>query len=240
MREPDRRESVSNLRRMHEDSTGPELDHIVIAARRREDIDTQLTELGLTAGSGRAIPGTGLSNVVVAVGSQLLEIHYPDGSPIAEDTPPYARIQREALAANPDVALLPVAWLVRFRTEELLREASARVGYPVVAVPAEPPNNAAHLLGALGAAFDRPWLPAFIHWTRPPHLPPTLADDHGRVPNEGRLGLDVSAPDNALADWCGSAPSGVRLETGGAGPLRAWIHHAGTEPRAIGLPPTTR
>lgn len=146
----------------------------------------------------------------------------------------------EALAAHPDTTLLPVAWLVRYGTEDLLREASTQVGRPVMEMPAEPPNNAPYLLGAFGTAFDRPWLPMFIHWTRPPHLPPTLADDHGRAPNEGWLELDVSAPDDAVADWCGTVPAGVRLEAGSAGPLRVWIHHADAEPRAVGLPPTSR
>lgn len=216
--------------------TGPVLDHVVLAARRREDIDTHLIELGLTAGSSRAIPGTGLSNVVVAVGSQLLEFHHPDGSPVAEGAPPYARVQRETLAAHPDASLVPVAWIVRYGTEAELREASARVGHPVIEVPAEPPNNAPYLLGGFGAAFERPWLPAFLHWSQPPHLPPTLAEDHGRTAQEGRLGLDVSAPDDAIVQWCGSVPADVRVEAGTAGLLRVWIHRPGTEPAAVGLP----
>jgi len=41
--------------------TGPVLDHVVLAARDRDDVDTHLAALELTAGSSRAIPGTGLS-----------------------------------------------------------------------------------------------------------------------------------------------------------------------------------
>lgn len=225
---------------MREHPSEPVLDHVVLAARRHEDIDDQLAELGLTAGSGRVIPGAGLSNVVVAIGSQLLEIHYPDGSPVAEGAPPYASLQRKALAANPGTTLAPVAWVVRYGTEDALRAASERAGYPVVAVPAEPPNNAPYLMGAFGAAFDRPWLPMFIHWTNAPHVPPTLADDHGRKPNAGWLGLDVSAPDDAILGWCGGEPAGVRVESGNAGPLRVWLHRDGAEPKAIGLLPTIR
>ncbi|MGC7102875.1 hypothetical protein ACPZ19_50125 [Amycolatopsis lurida] len=140
---------------MYENSTGPVLDHIVLAARRRKDIDAQLAELGLTPGSERAIPGTGLSNVVVAVGSQLLEIHYPDGTPVAEGAPPYARIQQQALAATPDTALVPVAWVVRYRTEGRLREVSTRVGYPVIEihphVTATVYNRLRSVAGSLGS-----------------------------------------------------------------------------------------
>lgn len=212
------------------------LDHVVLAARSRDDIDEQLADVGLRAGSSRSIPGAGLANVVVAVGTQLLELHYPDGSPIADGGPPYARVQREALDANPATALVPVAWIVRYETEDLLREAGTRVGYPVLEIPPEPPNNAPYLLGGLGAAFERPWLPAFIHWSRSPHLPPTLVGDHDTGPNEGWLSLDVSGPEHELRDWCGSIPSGVNLEEGHAGPLRVWVHRTHDEPKAIGLP----
>jgi Glyoxalase-like domain len=223
-------------RPMHDDEPGPALDHVVLAARSRDDIDEQLAELGLSVGSGRAIPGAGLSNVVVAVGTQLLELHYPDGSPVDEGGPPFAQVQQVALRANPDSALVPVAWLVRYATEDLLREASTRVGYPVMEIPPEPPNNAPYLLGGFGAAFERPWLPALIYWTRSPHLPPPLVDDLDSGPNEGWLSLDVSAPDNDVREWCGSIPSGVDLEAGLGGPLRVWHHQTGADPRAIGLP----
>ncbi|MDY7105155.1 MAG: hypothetical protein S0880_28550 [Actinomycetota bacterium] len=222
---------------MHDATVGPALDHVVLAARSRADIDAQLAAMGLEAGSSRSIPGAGLSNVVVAVGTQLLELHHPDDTPIAAAAPPYARIQQEALRAHPDVALVPVAWLVRFETEPQLREASARAGYPVVAVPAEPPNDAPHLLGGLGAAFDRPWLRAFIHWSRPPHLPPTLVADHDRGPNDGHLGLDVSGPADEIATWCGTLPPDVTVEAGDAGPLRVRIHRADADPAIIGIPP---
>ncbi|MEJ3653298.1 hypothetical protein WEH80_18805 [Actinomycetes bacterium KLBMP 9759] len=220
------------------DSSEAVLDHIVLATRSRDDVDSLLTELGLAAGSGRSIPGAGLSNVVVAVGTQLLEFHYPDGGTIDEGSPPFARVQREALTAHPDVAAIPVAWLVRYPTEDLLRRASARVALPVIEVPAEPPNDAPYLLGGFGAAFERPWLPAFIHWPRFPHVPPPLVGDRDRGPNEGWLGLDVSGPEDELRAWCGSIPRGVTIEAGNAGPLRARIHHADTGSRTIGLPAT--
>lgn len=221
---------------MSDDAIAPVLDHVVLAARSRADIDRQLTALGLTAGSGRAIPGTGLSNVVVAVGTQLLELHHPDGTPVEAGGPPYARVQQEALSAHPDTPLVPVAWLVRFATEELLRAVSARAGYPVAAIPPEPPNDAPYLLGGFGAAFERPWLPAFIHWSRPPHLPPALVADHDRGPNDGRLGLDVSGPEDELGDWCGAIPADVTVEAGRAGPLRVRIHRTGADAATIGLP----
>ncbi len=217
------------------ESPGPVLDHVVLAARSRDDIDARLAELGLTAGSSRTIPGAGLANVVVAVGTQLLELHYPDGSPIEEGGPPYARVQREVLRAHPDVPLVPVAWLVRFESEDLLRAASVRAGYPVLAMPPEPPNDAPYLLGGLGAAFERPWLPAFIHWSFPPHLPPPLVDDRTRGPNEGWLTLDVAGPEAELHEWCGAPPEHVDVVAGHAGPLRVWVHTPDTEARAIGL-----
>ena len=171
------------------------LDHVVLAARRREDIDEPLAALGLVPGSARSIPGTGPSNVVVAVGTQLLELHYPDASPVDEGSPPYAHIQRQVLDTHLDTALVPVAWVVRFGSEGRLRAAGRRVGYPVIDAPPEPPNGAPYLLGGLGAAFERPWLPAFIHWPHPPHLPPRLVGDAASEPVEGKLGLDVSGPE---------------------------------------------
>ncbi|MDT0269022.1 VOC family protein [Streptomyces sp. DSM 44915] len=222
---------------MTEPSVEPVLDHVVLAARDRAAIEEALAALGLRAGSGRAIPGAGLSNVMVAVGSQLLELHYPDGSPVAEGAPPYAQAQRAALAAHPDVPLVPVAWVVRYPSEAELRAASARVGYPVVEVPAEPPNEAPHLLGGLGAAFERPWLPALIHWSAAPHLPPTLVEDRGRGPNEGRLTLDVSGPADELRAWCGALPRRVEIGAGTAGPLRAWLRRPDGTSAALGLPP---
>ncbi|MFI1023315.1 VOC family protein [Streptomyces olivaceus] len=214
----------------------PVLDHVVLAARSLDAIDDALAELGLTAGSGRAIPGSGLSNRMVAVGTQLLELHYPDGTPVAEDGPPYALTQRRALQAHPELTLVPVAFVVRYPTEDSLRAASEQAGYPVLEMPPEPPNGGAYLLGGLGAGFERPWLPAFIHWAQSPHLPPALVDDHDRGPNEGRLTLDVSGPPDELRAWCGSAPEGVTVEEGVAGPLRVWIHRSeGTQ--AVGLPP---
>ena len=220
------------------ESRGPVLDHVVLAARSRADIDAQLAELGLAAGSGRSIPGAGLANVVVAVGTQLLEAHYPDGTPVEEGGPPYARTQRETLEAHPDVTMIPVAWVVRFESEHLLRAASDRAGYPTIAVPSEPPNNGPYLLGGFGAAFERPWLPAFIHWSRPPHLPPPLVKDRVRGPNQGWLTLDVAGPEAELHEWCGSVPGRVRVEAGQAGPLRVWVHAPHRAARAVGLPPT--
>lgn len=215
--------------------SGPVLDHVVLAARSRSDIDSQLAEIGLRPGSARAIPGAGLSNVVVAVGTQLLELHHPDGSAVAEDAPPYLRVQQEALEAHPDAAVVPVAWVVRFDTDEGLRTVSEAAGYPVLEIPAEPPNNAPYLMGGFGAAFERPWLPMFIHWPTPPHVPPRLVADRDRTPT-GRLGLDVSGPEVELRDWCGGVPSGVRIEAGHAGPLRVRIHGEGAESHVIGLP----
>jgi hypothetical protein len=221
---------------MGDEAPGPVLDHVVLAARRRDDIDRELTALGLRAGSSRSIPGAGLSNIVVAIGTQLLEFHYPDGTPVQAGGPPYARVQQEALSAHPDTALIPVAWLVRYETEDLLRTVSARAGYPVAAIPPEPPNEAPYLLGGFGAAFERPWLPAFIHWSRPPHLPPTLVADHDRGSNDGWLGLDVSGPADELRAWCGAIPPTVNVEAGRAGPLRVRIHRADAEPATVGLP----
>lgn len=213
----------------------PALDHVVVAARDRTSIEKLLSEAGLTAGSSRVIPGAGLSNIVVAVGTQLLEFHHPDGNEAAPGAPPFAQIQATVLAAHPEVDLIPVAWLIRFPTADLLRAASARVQCPVAEVPAEPPNNAAHLLGALGPAFTRPWLPAFLHWLDAPHVPPRLADDHDG-PVAGQIGLEVSGPEDELRDWCGGWPDGVSALPGRAGPQRVSVHRPGLPDLWIGVP----
>ncbi|MGW3974479.1 VOC family protein [Streptomyces ardesiacus] len=213
----------------------PALDHVVLAARSLDDIDAALAGLGLTAGSGRAIPGAGPSNRMVPVGTRLLELHYPEGTPVANDGPPCALAQRHALQAHPELTLVPVAFVVRYPAEDSLRAPSGQAGYPVPEMPPEPPNGGAYLLGGLGAGFERPWLPALIHWTQPPHLPPTLVDDHDRGPNEGRLTLDASGPPDELPAWRGSVPEGVTVEEGGAGPLRVWIHPS-EGAQAVGLP----
>ncbi|MFP5020337.1 VOC family protein [Pseudonocardia phyllosphaerae] len=202
--------------------SGPQLDHVVLATRSRADADTAIGDLGLTAGSRRALPGTGLSNVVVAVGSQLLEIHHPDGSEVTPDAPPYGRIEQRVLADRPDAFAAPVAWVLRLPTETALRETAERLGYPVVEIPAEPPNNAGHLLTGLGANLDRPWLPIFMHWVAPPHVPPRLADATGEPP-AGHLELEISAPEDALREWCPDLPDAVSVQPGRDGPLRVRI-----------------
>lgn len=188
------------------------LDHVVLAARRREDIDEPLAALGLVPGSARSIPGTGPSNVVVAVGTQLLELHYPDASPVDEGSPPYARIQRQVLDAHPDTALIPVAWVVRFGS--------------VTDVPPEPPNGAPYLLGGLGGRIRR---------TCPRGWSATRRANRSK----GSLGSMSPArknPEEEVRDWCEGMPADVRFESGRTGPLRVRVDRPEIQPAALGLP----
>lgn len=213
----------------------PILDHVVFAARSREEADRALTRAGLATTPGRTIPGMGLSNVFVPLGPTMLEVHHPNGEPATADGPPYAEIERHLLAEHPDVLLLPVTWLVRFENVDRLREVSTRDGRPVHELP---PSGAvpAYVLGGFGAALERPWLPPLIHWPAPPEdrLAARPAP-HRRQPS-GELILDVSGPEQEIIDWCGGHPHGVRIVDGKSGPLRAHIAFVDGGSVAIGMP----
>ncbi|MGN9837264.1 VOC family protein [Nonomuraea sp. H19] len=90
-----------------------EIDHVVLAARNREQAERTLSEHGLAVARGRVIPGFGVSNLVVPLGRSSLEIHYPNGEVPDPALPPIAAAQRKALHRHPE-PLVPVAWLVGF------------------------------------------------------------------------------------------------------------------------------
>ncbi|OJF14085.1 VOC family protein [Couchioplanes caeruleus] len=224
---------------MTANGTEPILDHVVFAARSRDDAERALGETGLSVIAGRTMDGMGLSNVFIPLGSAMLEVHYPNGEPATAAGPPYAQIQRDALAAHPDVALLPVTWLVRFDDVERLREVSAADGCSVDEIPARGAVPE-FLLGGFGPALTRPWLPALIHWPQPPgeRLAARTAP-HTRRPS-GELTLDVSGPAEEITAWCGGPPRGVVVHRGSAGPLRVHVGLADGGIAILGQPTGNR
>jgi hypothetical protein len=78
-----------------------EIDHVVLVARTRDDAEDVLSKAGLAIARGRAIPGLGVSNLVVPLGKTLLEITYPNGEPAAAGAPPLIELHQKAFAAYP-------------------------------------------------------------------------------------------------------------------------------------------
>jgi hypothetical protein len=209
-----------------------EIDHVVLAARTKADAEEVLSQAGLGIARGRVIPGFGLSNLVVPLRQgQLLEILYPNGDQPAQGAPPLLKFNREALAANPEAPMVPVAWLVLMEDEPRLRELAATNDLAVQEVPADGPGYPPYTLAGFGANFDRRWLPCLIHW---PEGSPPLEAEHRRQP-VGITRLDVAGSADDVQRWCGEMPAGVRVVPGTVGPLRVEIGFADGAALTLGI-----
>ncbi|SEG82160.1 Glyoxalase-like domain-containing protein [Nonomuraea solani] len=199
-----------------------EIDHVVLAARSREQAVQALSTHGLAVARGRVIPGFGVSNLVVPLGRSSLEIHYPNGEVPDPALPPIAAAQRKALDTFPE-PLVPVAWLVGFEDVESLRRLASLNNLSVSDIPEEGPGYPAYTLAGFGPNMVRRWLPALIHWPVPyEERPHALSAPHTSRPT-GIVGLDIAGTQEDVEQWCGGLPSGVRVVKGDAGPLRVSI-----------------
>jgi hypothetical protein len=209
-----------------------EIDHVVLTARTKADAEQVLNDAGLGIARGRAIPGLGLSNLVVPLRhGQVLEIHYPNGEAPAPGAPPLLEFDKEALAAHPSQPLVPMAWLVAVENEQRLRELATMNEMSVVEAPAESPGFRPYVLAGFGANFDRRFLPCLIHW---PEGPAVLSAAHRRQP-VGINGIDVAGPADVIEGWCGGKPNGLHALPGTAGPLRVEVSFADGAPLTLGL-----
>jgi hypothetical protein len=216
-----------------------EIDHVVLAARSRDQAERALHEHGFGIARGRTLDGFGLSNLVVPLGRSALEIHYPNGEGPDPALPPIGELQREALDRHPGQPWVPVAWLVVFEDEAELRTLAARNGLPVAEVPAEGPGYPAYTLAGFGPNLVRRWLPALIHWPVPAgERPGALVAPHTRRP-VGIVRLDVAGLAEDIAQWCGGMPEGVHCVAGEAGPLRVHVGFHDGPPVVLGVPPTS-
>lgn len=208
-----------------------EIDHVVLAARTKDEAEQVLSRAGLGIARGRTIPGLGLSNLVVPLGQGLLEIHYPNGEPPAPGAPPLLEFDREALAAHPLEPLVPMAWLVLMEDEQRLHELAAANDAPILDAPADGPGFPPYTLAGFGSNFDRRWLPCLIHW---PEGSPALSAPHRRQPL-GITRIDVAGPEDDIRRWCGGTPRVLHTVPGTAGPLRVEIGFADTTTLTLGL-----
>ncbi|WP_188195949.1 VOC family protein [Nonomuraea sp. SYSU D8015] len=210
-----------------------EIDHVVLAARTREQAEQALREHGLGIARGRVLPGFGLSNLVVPLGRSFLEIHYPDGGETDPALPPIGEVQRRALDRCP-APLVPVAWLAGCEDAALLRRLAAENDLAVSEVPGEGPGYAPYVLAGFGPNLIRPWLPALIHWPVPyEERPGALTARHARRP-AGIVGLDVAGSEEDVKRWCGGLPEGARVVEGDTGPLRVRIGFDDGPPVTLG------
>jgi hypothetical protein len=215
------------------------VDHVVLAARNRAHAEQALDAVGLSVARGRALPGLGLSNLVVPLGRSLLEVHYPDGREPAPGAPPLLDIDRASLAARPSTPLVPVAWIVAYEDEAELRQLADRNHAPIIEAPEEGPGFPRYVLAGFGATFDRPWLPALIHWPIPlEERPAALPVDHRR-PVTGIDRIVVSGPVEDIAAWCGGVPRGVHTAPGRRGPQAVRVGVGEGDPIWFGDPAGT-
>ncbi|MGP3955752.1 VOC family protein [Nonomuraea sp. 3N208] len=199
-----------------------EIDHVVLAARSREQAEQVLSAHGLAVARGRVIPGFGVSNLVVPLGRSSLEIHYPNCEVPDSTLPPIAAAQARALDRYPE-PLVPVAWLVGFEDVESLHRLASQNNLTISDVPEEGPGYPAYTLAGFGPNMIRRWLPALIHWPVPhEERPHALTAPHTRQPT-GIVGLDIAGSQKDVEQWCGGLPAGVRVVEGDAGPLRVSI-----------------
>jgi hypothetical protein len=208
-----------------------EIDHVVLAARTREAAERHLDEAGLGIARGRDIPGLGLANLIVPLGRDLLEIHYPNGEAPAPGTPPLLDLDRKALAAHPSAPFVPMAWLVLLDDGSRLRDLAAVNDAPVSEAPSEGPGYPPYVLAGFPATIGRPWLPSLIHW---PDGRPELGATHRRRPT-GITRIDVSGPAEDIHRWCGGTPRVLHTVPGTAGPLRVEVGFADGTTLALGL-----
>lgn len=214
---------------------GPVIDHVVLAARDRTSAEDVLADTGLGVGSSRLIPDAGLSNLVVPFGDSSLEIHYPNGEEPVAGAPPYLSAQRKALAAHPDAALVPVAWIVRYEDREWFRRAAEATGYPIPHSQDDEPDLPGYQLGGLGAGFERPWLPALIHWDMGRDSRPSARPAEHRREVVGTLGLEVSGPRQEIIDWCQGEVPDLISHDGQRGLMRVHVHLADESPIILGI-----
>jgi hypothetical protein len=212
-----------------------EIDHVVLVARTRDDAEDVLSKAGLAIARGRAIPGLGVSNLVVPLGKTLLEITYPNGEPAAAGAPPLIELHQKAFAAYPSEPLIPKAWLVQVEDEGRLRELAATNDIAVTEAPAQGPGYPPYTLAGFAATLDRPWLPMLIHWPVPEHeRPAALTTPHRRRP-VGIIGVDVAGPAEEIRRWCGELPRGLRSVPGTAGPQRVEVGFADGTSLTLGI-----
>lgn len=196
-----------------------ELDHVVLAARTKADAEQVLSQAGLGVARSRAIPGLGLSNLIVPLGRGFLEIHYPNGEPAMPDAPPLLELDSKALTAHPSEPLVPMAWLVLVEDETRLRDLASANNAPVFQAASDGPGYPPYTLAGFPATIGRPWLPSLIHW---PEGLPALDAPHRRQP-VGITRIDVAGPIEDIQRWCGGKPRGLHAVPGTAGPLRVEI-----------------
>ncbi|TMR93184.1 VOC family protein [Nonomuraea basaltis] len=210
-----------------------QIDHVVLAARSREQAEQVLGEHGLGVARGRVIPGFGVSNLVVPLQRSFLEIHYPNGEVPDPALPPIAAREQKTLEKHPE-PLVPVAWLVRFEDVALLRRLASRNDMTVSDVPGEGPGYPPYTLAGFGPNLIRPWLPALIHWPMSyEEGPGALTAPHTRHPT-GIVDLDIAGSREDVEQWCGELPEGVRLLDGDAGPLRVTVGFDDDPPITLG------
>lgn len=213
------------------------IDHVVLAARGRDEAEEALTAVGLGVARERIVDGFGLSNLVVPLGESMLEITYPNGEEVDPALPPFADRHRAALEAHSE-PLVPVAWLVRYDQEAELRRRAESNALPVAEIPALGPGHPAYLLASSGANVDRPWLPSLICWQAPPEeWPATLSAPHTRKPT-GIIGVDIAGPLAEIESWCGGLPEGARVVLGRQGPRRVYVGFVEGPRATLGLEPS--
>lgn len=224
---------------MAEDAPGPVIDHIVLAAPSRADIDEQLTGLGLTAGSSRAVPGAGLSS---GRGGRY---------PVARTAPPrrhHRRPGRPALRPDPAgstgcasghaTGAGGVDRAVRDRGTAERRDFARRVpGRGDAAGTTEQRPLPARRLRCRVRPAVAAEVPPLVAAT----APATGLGRRRRPGTErGPAGLGRLRSGGRTARMVRRRPApDVTVEAGHAGPLRVRLHRAGTEPTPIGLPVAT-
>jgi hypothetical protein len=178
-----------------------EIDHVVLAARSREQAEQVLSAHGLAVARGRVIPGFGVSNLVVPLGRSSLEIHYPNSEVPDSTLPPIAAAQAKALDRYPE-PLVPVAWLVGFEDVESLHRLASQNNLTISDVPEEGPGYPAYTLAGFGPNMIRRWLPALIHW-------PVPHEERPHALTAATLARCASASDSTMARrsrWASANP----------------------------------
>lgn len=190
------------------------VDHVVLAARDAAVLRSRLDTDGLAVSRGRTLTGMGLANVVVPLGTSMLELHHPTDEVPTPGPPPFQAIEQQALASIPDAVFAPVTWLVRVDTEEGIRDLAARNRVDVLEMTV---GDDTYLLAGFGVPLARPWIPMLIHWPPPPDRRMAADRAEHRVAPRGDLLVRVSAPSGEVEQWCGGVPAGATIVTGTLG-----------------------